>query len=87
MSIMRTTINLDEELLTAARRRARERGLTLGQLLEDALRRTLTTRAAEEPPPIPVFREGTGLQPGVDLTSNRAIHELLDEGRDLDQLR
>ena len=84
---MRTTISIQDELLVSAKRRARERGLTLGALVEDALRRELALR--DEPAqrvPIPVFR-GSGLQPGVDLTSNRAIYELLDEGVELDKRR
>ena len=85
---MRTTVNIDDERLTAARDRARERGTTLGQLLEDALRRSVAAEATTKVgPPIPVFRGGTGLRPGVDLSSNRAIYELLDEGVELDKLR
>jgi hypothetical protein len=85
---MRTTVNIDDELLNAARDRARERGSTLGQLLEDALRRSVAAEATTKvAPPIPVFRGGTGLRPGVDLSSNRAIYELLDEGVELDKLR
>jgi hypothetical protein len=88
MGIMRTTVNIDAELLKTARIRARERGITLGQFLEDAVRRSVATEAATKVgPPIPVFRGGTGLRPGVDLSSNRAIYELLDEGVELDKLR
>jgi Arc/MetJ family transcription regulator len=39
---MRTTIAVDDHLLVAAKLRARERGQTLGQLVEDALRRELS---------------------------------------------
>lgn len=85
---MRTTISIHDELLKSAKLRARERGVTLGQLVEDGLRRELAPR--DEPAervPIPVFRGGNGLQPGVDITSNRAIYELLDEGVELDKRR
>jgi hypothetical protein len=34
-----------------------------------------------------VFRGGTGPRPGIDLTSNRALHEVLDEGLELDARR
>jgi len=85
---MRTTVTIDDELLEAAKRRARLRGLTLGGLVEAALRRELAL-ADEAPaaPEIPVFRGGTGPRPGVDLTSNRALYELLDEGLELDKRR
>ncbi|MGI8758669.1 MAG: ribbon-helix-helix protein, CopG family [Acidimicrobiales bacterium] len=85
---MRTTVAVDDEVLAAAKRRARERGLTLGQVIEAALQREL---AAEDRPgdrlPVPVFRSGTGPRPGIDLTSNRALHEALDDDVDLDSRR
>ena len=85
---MRTTISIHDELLEAAKRRARERGVTLGTLVEDALRRELS--AHDEPAQrveIPVFEGGTGAHPGLDLDSNRAIAEFLDEGVPLDKRR
>ncbi len=85
--IMRTTVAIDDHLLTAAKRRARERGSTLGQLVEDALRRELAVSRDAEPVPIPVFRGGGGPRPGIDLTSNRALREALDEGVSLNDLR
>lgn len=85
---MRTTVSLDDELLAAAKRRARERGESLGQVIEAALRRELTTGdEARAPSEIPVFTAGTGPRPGLDLTSNRALHEALDEDLDLDRRR
>ena len=85
---MRTTISIHDELLQSAKMRARERGVTLGGLVEDALRRELAVR--DEPAErveIPVFRGGNGSVPGLDLNSNRAIHEFLDEGVPLDKRR
>lgn len=85
---MRTTISIHDELLASAKLRARERGLTLGALVEDALRRELSTRPETAPrPEVPVFRGGNGLMPGVDITSNRALYEFLDEGVPLDKRR
>ncbi len=85
---MRTTISIHDELLETAKLRARERGQTLGGFVEDALRRELSVdqRHAERIP-IPVFKGGGGLRPGVDITSNRALHELLDEGVPFEKLR
>lgn len=74
---MRTTVTLDDELLASAKTVARRRGYSLGQLLEDALRRELA-RTGVEPPSVPVFWGGTGPRPGVNLRSNRALAELLD---------
>jgi len=77
---MRTTIAVDDHLLTAAKRRARERSQTLGQVIEGALRRELAEQTPAEPVAVPVFRGGGGPLPGVDLRSNRALREVLDRG-------
>ncbi len=84
---MRTTVAIDDHLLARAKDRARERGTTLGKVIEDALRSELARPTGGDPPPIPVFRGGGGLRPGVDLSSNRAIQELLDEGMPPEKLR
>jgi hypothetical protein len=85
---MRTTISIHDELLKSAKLRARERGKTLGALVEDALRRELSVDYdSADRPPIPIFRGGNGVRPGVDLTSNRAMYELLDEGVPLEKRR
>jgi len=85
---MRTTLTIADELLKTAKLRARERGVSLGGLVESALQRELA--AADEPSeriPIPVFDGGTGPMPGVNLNSNRELHELLDEGLPFEKLR
>ena len=83
MRIMRTTVSISDELLAAAKRRARERGQTLGDVVDAALRRELAEpRPRGERPPVPVFRGGTGPRPGIDLTSNRELQEVLDERPD-----
>lgn len=86
---MRTTVAIDDELLAAAKRRARARGTTLGAVVEAALRRELSAGAAlaAPPPALPVFHGGSGPRRGLDLTSNRALHEALDAELDLDQMR
>lgn len=47
----------------------------------------IPTRRPEIRPGIPVLTAGTGPRPGIDLTSNRAIAEALDDGVELDELR
>jgi hypothetical protein len=85
---MRTTVRLSDELVFAAKRRARERGQSLGEVIDAALRRELATPAAPaERPQVPVFRGGTGARPGIDLTSNRALSEVLDESVDVQERR
>ncbi len=84
---MRTTVTVDDHLLAAAKRRARVRGQTLGQVVEDALRRELAQPTRAEPIDVPVFKGGDGPLPGVELRSNRALGEVLDRGRAVAELR
>ena len=41
---MRTTLELDDDLLTTAKQLARQRGLTIGQLISELARQSLATR-------------------------------------------
>lgn len=85
---MRTTISIETRLLKAAKKRARQAGITLGQLVERALRRELERPAKPAArPEIPVFRGGGGVRPGVDVTSMRGILEALDRDQPLEKLR
>jgi hypothetical protein len=42
---MRTTLELDDDLLTTARQLARQQGLTIGQLISELARQSLAARA------------------------------------------
>ncbi len=85
---MRTTLSIADELLEAAKARAQEHGQTLGAFVEAALRRELAVCTdSGDRPVVPVFSRGTGPRPGVDLESNRALSELLDEKLPLDRRR
>ena len=42
---MRTTLELDDDLITAARQLARQQGVTIGQLISELARQSLATRA------------------------------------------
>lgn len=79
LSCMRTTIDLNDELLRAAKSHAAGERQSLKATIERALREFLagSGRAASEGPPLPVFR-GQGMQPGVDLTDNAALEDLLN---------
>ncbi len=76
---MKTTINLDDDLMRAVREHARRLGVTLTMVISDALRRALA-----EPTPtefrleLPVTH-GTRM-PTVDVDSNAALEEYLDRG-------
>jgi len=77
---MRTTIRLDDELLTRAKRAALERGTTLTAVIEDALRMALAPGmpAPRDAKPLPSFK-GDGLRPGVDLDDSASLLDLMDE--------
>ena len=76
---MRTTIDINDALLSAAKSHAARDRKTLKAVVEQALREFLSgsTRSGPDAPPIPVFR-GVGVQPGVDLTDNAALEELMN---------
>jgi hypothetical protein len=87
LDIMRTTVAIADELLASAKFEARQRGLTLGQYIEQALRSQLAGQADGTPPAIPVRRGGSGLRPGVDASSYRTLLQAMEEGLPVEDLR
>jgi Arc/MetJ family transcription regulator len=81
--IMRTTIAIDDQLLAQAKRLASAERLTLGEFVEEALRRALTEPRQRKPLMLPVFTGGTGMNPGIDPTSNRSLYDAMDDSGDL----
>lgn len=79
---MRTTLNLDDDLMRRAKAEALRSGRTLTSLVEDALREALSrhSRPAAEAYRVRPYA-GRGLAPGVDLDDSAALLDLLD-GRD-----
>jgi hypothetical protein len=78
---MRTTLNLNDELLVGAKALAARNQTTLTAVIEDALRDKL--RDADHPeelPPVelPVSRMSGGVRPGVDLDDSAALLDLLE---------
>lgn len=76
---MRTTIDINDALLVATKSHAAQNQKTLKAVVEEALRELLSgsSRQHSDAPPIPVFR-GLGVQPGVDLTDNAALEDLMN---------
>lgn len=76
---MRTTIDINDELLRAIKARAAGERKTLKATVEEALREFLAgpRPGGDDAPPIPVFR-GYGVQPEVDLTDNAALEALMN---------
>ena len=77
---MRTTLNLDDELMRTVKRRAAETGRTVTSMIETALRDLI--RREERPVSSYVFDwpvvEG-GAQPGVDLTDRDSLIDRMDD--------
>jgi hypothetical protein len=78
---MRTTVRLDEALLTQAKKLAVDTGRSLTQVIEDSLRIALALRQKKgQSAPIKLHTSGGGgLRPGVDLSNNAALLDLMDE--------
>lgn len=74
---MKTTLNLDDELLRRAKRRAQQRGATLTSVVEDGLRAVLAEAST------PAYRlqlpvvEGTA-PPAADPADRDALYAILD---------
>jgi hypothetical protein len=78
---MRTTINIDDELLRAAKLRAAETHRTLTSVVEDALRLALQDRARSATPrsvTIPTSGSG-GLLPGIDLDDTASLLDRMED--------
>lgn len=78
---MRTTLNLNDDLVRQAKQRAAAEDRTLTSVIEDALRRLLAedARQTEAPYLVPVGGGPRGVLPGVDLSDPRALRDLMDE--------
>lgn len=80
---MRTTINIDDRLLEASKRRARGSNRTIGDVVDDALRDYLSAPGPHQTSTaLPVFTRGTGFAPGIDPRSNSSIYAAADEPDD-----
>lgn len=86
---MRTTIRIDDELYREVKAQAARAGRTVGELIEDAVRRSVSSTGPAAPapplPPLTVYG-GSGVLPGVDLTSNASLREVMDREEAVDAL-
>jgi len=73
---MRTTLELDDDLLSAARRLAHQQGVSLGHLISDLARQSLVAKSA------PKVRNGFPLlvpKAGTPRPDLRVVNELRDQ--------
>lgn len=83
-SCMKTTIELPDELLIAAKKRAAELRRPLRDLVEEGLREQLRTRRVKHPGSKRRIRWVTvrgGLPPGLDVADRVALHDWLRKNR------
>lgn len=85
---VRTTIRIHDDLYAQVRARAASTGRSIGEVVEDALRTAFANSGEPAPTvdPLPTFG-GSGVLPGVDLASNAALTDTMDEGTAVDALR
>jgi len=77
---MKTTLNLDDQLLREAKKRAADRGTTLKQVVEDALRDALAEPEPDEAYAFDFPVVDGGGPPLVDVADRDALYERM-EGR------
>jgi hypothetical protein len=75
---MKTTLNLDDHLLRAAKKAAVDRGTTLTRIVEDALRNALAPRRRSAPEKFewPTVQGRT--QPSVDISDRDALFRQME---------
>jgi hypothetical protein len=77
---MKTTLVLDDALVDRVRERAKERGVSMSSVVEEAIVRMLAETVSPERPPLdlPSFNSGGYL---VDITDRNAMYDALDDPR------
>jgi hypothetical protein len=74
--IMRTTLDLEEDVLMAAKEIARQRGVTVGKVMSDLARQALTREAVEATRNgLPIFP----IQSNAGIVTLELVNQLRDE--------
>ena len=79
---MKTTLDLDDDLLARAKALAAIERKSLTRLIEEGLSLRLRKPEADRRralPALPVFTGGAGLHPGIDPCSNRSLLDACDD--------
>ena len=77
---MRTTVSIDDDVLRLARTTAAAESRTLSDLVTEALRERFARGSqAQLKPYAPVTFGDGGPLPGVDVTNNAALRDLMDQ--------
>jgi len=76
---MRTTLNLDDQLLISAKHRALEDSVSLTHVIENALRESLAKSRAKRETIRLITASGPGVKPGVDLDNGRSLLDIMGD--------
>ncbi len=79
---MKTTLNLNDDLLARAKAQAAIERKSLTLLIEEGLSLRLRKPATAQQAPLPalpVFKGGGGLLPGIDPCANRSLLDACDD--------
>ena len=78
---MKTTLNLNDQVLRQARRQAARAGVTLDRFIEDALRARLAGTRSRKPPFRLRLETVTGhAPPNVDIADRDALYAVISRG-------
>ena len=73
---MRTTLDIEEDVLLAAKEIARQRGMTVGQVLSNLARKSLTRKSpVSKKHGLPLFP----VQPDAGVVTLELVNQLRDE--------
>lgn len=75
---MRTTINIDVQLLVYAKLQAAQQGCTLKEVIEDALRESFSRHHLKQDPVKLETVSEAGLKPGINLDNSRNLTDIMD---------
>jgi len=78
VSLMKTTLNIDDSVMRQLKREAMRQGRTMSELVETALRLLFQSqKKTQDLPPLPTFHSGGAL---VDIADRDALYHAM-EGR------
>lgn len=78
VSLMKTTLNIDDSVMRQLKREAMRQGRTMSELVETALRLLFQSqKKPQDLPPLPTFHSGGAL---VDIADRDALYHAM-EGR------
>lgn len=73
---MRTTLNLDDQLIVSAKHQALEESVPLARVIENALRKSFARPKTPRETVRLITASGPGVKPGVDLDNGRSLFDI-----------